>query len=72
MARDLDGSMMMKTLPKGHVSCLSGAFRYTPASNTNISKTFARIRRQLGREEPPASENVCVLPQRKLSGGRPH
>ncbi len=61
---------MNKPLPKGHVSCLSEAFRYTPASNTNISKTFARIRRQLGRQEQPAAQNVCVLPQRKLSGSR--
>ncbi len=61
---------MSKTLPKGHVSCLSEAFRYTGASNTNISKTFARIRRQLGRQEPAAAQNVCVLPQRKLNAGR--
>jgi hypothetical protein len=61
---------MNKPLPKGHVSCLSEAFRYTPASNTNISKTFARIRRQLGRQEQPATRNVCVLPQRKLNGNR--
>jgi hypothetical protein len=62
--------MMSKPLPKGHVSCLSEAFRYTPASNTNLSKTFARIRRQLGRQEQPATQNVRVLPQRKLSGSR--
>lgn len=64
--------MMSKALPKGHVSCLSEAFRYTRASNTNIAKTFARIRRQLGRPEQPAAQNVCVLPQRKLSSGRSH
>jgi len=61
---------MSKPLPKGHLSCLSEAFRYTPASNTNISKTFARIRRQLGRQEQPAARNVCVLPQRNRSGSR--
>jgi len=64
--------MMSKTLPKGHLSCLSEAFRYTRASNTNISRTFARIRRQLGRQEQPATKNVCVLPQRKLGGGQAH
>ena len=61
---------MSKTLPKGHVSCLSEAFRYTPASSTNVSKTFARIRRQLARPEQSPTQNVCVLPQRKLGVGR--
>ena len=63
---------MSKTLPKGHLSCLSEAFRYTGASNTNISKTFARIRRQLCRQEQPATKNVCVLAPRKLSGSQSH
>lgn len=63
---------MSKTLPKGHLSLLSEAFRYTNASSTNIAKTFARVRRQLGRPEPTDSKNVCVLPQRKLGGGRTH
>jgi hypothetical protein len=38
---------MTKTLPKGHVSCLSSAFRYTPAAHTNVASTFARIAREL-------------------------
>lgn len=38
---------MLGTLPKGHLSCLSSAFRYTPAVSTNIAETFARISRQL-------------------------
>ena len=63
---------MSKLLPKGHVSCLSEGFRYTRASNTNVAKTFARVRRQLGRQEQPATQNVCVLPQRKLGAGRSH
>ena len=46
---------MMKTLPKGHVSCLSNAFRYTPAAHTNVASTFARIKRELGAREAPAS-----------------
>jgi hypothetical protein len=46
---------MTKTLPKGHVSCLSNAFRYTPASHTNIASTFARISRGLkARDASPA------------------
>jgi hypothetical protein len=61
---------MSKTLPKGHASCLSEGFRYTPAASTNISKTFARVRRQLARPEQSATQNVCILPQRKLTNGR--
>lgn len=37
---------MAKTLPKGHISCLSSAFRYTPAVHTNVADTFARIARE--------------------------
>jgi hypothetical protein len=37
----------MKVLPKGHISCLSKSFRYTPAMNTNVANTFARITREL-------------------------
>jgi hypothetical protein len=37
-----------KTLPKGHVSCLSSTFRYTPALHTDLAKTFARIKREPG------------------------
>jgi hypothetical protein len=62
---------MDKTLPKGHRSCLSGAFRYTAASNTDIARTFARIRRQTRRQEPQqTAKNVCVLPQRRLSSNQ--
>jgi hypothetical protein len=57
---------MSKTLPKGHVSCLTEGFRYTPAASTDVAKTFARIRQQLERQEPPAAKNVRALPQRKL------
>ena len=46
---------MTKTLPKGHVSCLSNAFRYTPAAHTNLASTFARISRELkARDASPA------------------
>jgi hypothetical protein len=50
---------MTKTLPKGHVSCLSNAFRYTPAAHTNVASTFARIRReQKTRDASPALRPV--------------
>jgi hypothetical protein len=38
---------MLSTLPKGHLSCLSSAFRYTPAISTNVAETFARIQREI-------------------------
>ena len=38
---------MQKTLAKGHTSCLSPQFKYTPASHTDLGNTFARIKRQL-------------------------
>jgi hypothetical protein len=47
---------MTKTLPKGHVSCLSNAFRYTPAAHTNIASTFARISRQLKTQGAPSPD----------------
>jgi hypothetical protein len=47
---------MSKVLPKGHRSCLSVAFRYTPAVHTNIANTFARVKRELTeRSEVPDS-----------------
>jgi hypothetical protein len=57
---------MDKTLlPKGHTSCLSRAFKYVPATNTDVAKTFARIRRQL-RQPAPAVDNVSLLKPRKV------
>jgi hypothetical protein len=53
---------MQRLLPKGHVSCLSRGFRYTPAAGTDLAKTFARIRRQLKAE---AKAPTNVLPLRK-------
>jgi hypothetical protein len=50
-------------LPKGHTSILSPTFKYVPASNTDLSRTFARIREQ--RLAPVrASANVSVLKPR--------
>lgn len=53
---------MQRSLPKGHASCLSPAFRYIPAAGTDIAKTFARIRRQL---KAQAKEPCNVHPLRK-------
>jgi hypothetical protein len=61
---------MDKTLPKGHASCLSGAFRYTRASDTDIHKTFDRVRRELARAEPRAAGNVRALTRREPGGSR--
>ncbi len=57
---------MDRTLPKGHLSCLSESFRYVPASGTNVAKTFAKIKRRLGQEQHERTQNVCVLPSRKV------
>jgi hypothetical protein len=53
---------MSNVLPKGHRSCLSAAFRYTPAVHTNIANTFARIRREL--TQP--SEAHASAPQARI------
>jgi hypothetical protein len=42
---------VFKTLPKGHLSCLSKSFRYTPAAGTNLAGTFERIKRALSGQE---------------------
>jgi len=55
-----------KSLPKGHVSCLSEAFRYTSAADTSLAKTFARVRRRVKQQPQEQGRNVCVLPQRKV------
>jgi hypothetical protein len=54
---------MQKLLPKGHASCLSQGFRYTPAVETNVAKTFARIRAQLAAQSKSPG-NVRLLPAR--------
>jgi hypothetical protein len=56
-------------LPKGHLSCLSASFRYTPSSGTNIAKTFARIKRTLRPSEDAPARNVRVLPQKHAVSG---
>ncbi len=57
---------MKRTLPKGHASCLSDAFRYTDAVHTDIAKTFARIRNQVKQGQTQERDtNVRALPARK-------
>jgi hypothetical protein len=58
-------SINRQQLPNGHTSILSPAFRYVPAVNTDLSKTFARIREQ--RVALQAGGNVSVL-KTKRSG----
>ena len=59
---------MTKTLPKGHASCLTTAFTYTPASHTDLAKTFARLReRQEKAKKGADSGNVRALQTRKTS-----
>lgn len=55
---------MQRSLPKGHESCLSRAFRYTPAVKTDVAKTFARVRQQQ-RVPAPEPTNVRPLPMRR-------
>jgi hypothetical protein len=56
---------MQITLPKGHQSCLSRSFKYTPAVDTNVAKTFERIRLQLA-AQPREPSNVRELAPRKV------
>jgi hypothetical protein len=57
---------MPKTLPKGHVSCLTSQFKYTPSASTDLAKTFARIRRRARKDKGSAEPvNVHALPVRK-------
>lgn len=58
---------MSKSLPKGHASLLTPKFKYTPAANTDLAKTFARIRRrQTKQQKPEEAVNVHTLPVRKI------
>ena len=69
---------MAKTLPKGHLSCLSIAFQYTPALQTNVANTFARIARELeasssasrGRIEPLAVLGHRRFPRETIESTR--
>jgi hypothetical protein len=57
---------MLKTSLKRHPSCFDSNFKYTPASQTDLAKTFARIRReQLEQKTPAPVGNVRILPIQK-------
>lgn len=50
---------------------LDKAFRYTPASQTDLKKTFARVRReQLKREQEQAQRRPVVEMKRKQGVGK--
>jgi len=55
-------------LPKGLSSILSRRFPYVPAADTDIAKTFARVRHELEREARPP-DNVSPLTARKARFG---
>jgi hypothetical protein len=55
---------MQKILSKGHTSCLSPVFKYTPAIHTDLRNTFARIKRQLKEQFKEDRAKVCPLPAR--------
>lgn len=54
------GTMNKPQLPKGHQSLLSPAFKYVQAMETDLSKTFARVRLQQV-VVPAQSGTVSVL-----------
>ena len=41
-----------------------GTFRYVPSFDTDIKKTFERIRREQAEEKPKTAENVQALKRR--------
>jgi hypothetical protein len=53
-------------LPKGHTSILSSTFKYVPAANTDLARTFARIREQRF-AQARAGASVSVLKTRTSS-----
>ncbi len=58
---------MAKTLPKGHLSCLSDRFRYTPAHRTDVAQTLARIRRELTEQARSESWRALVMARTNLA-----
>jgi len=56
-------------LPNGLPSILSRRFRYVPAADTDIAKTFARIRQDLGRDTRAPAANASLPKARKAGLG---
>jgi len=54
-------------LPNGLPSILSRRFRYVPAADTDVAKTFARIRQDLEREISRPAVNVSLPKAPKVS-----
>jgi hypothetical protein len=53
-------------------SILDPSFRYTPSASTDLRKTFARVRREMRRQERPGAEataKVSPLFDRQLRAG---
>jgi hypothetical protein len=53
-------------------SILDPSFRYTPSSSTDLRRTFARVRREMRRQERQESESkakVSPLFDRQLRSG---
>lgn len=46
-------------------SILDKSFRYTPAAQTDIRKTFARLRREQKEREREQLDRIIKLPARK-------
>ena len=61
---------MQRTLLKGHVSCLSSAFRYTRAADTNLAGTFERIKRALSGQEVHGCASPARVERLPVHSGR--
>lgn len=51
-------------------SCLDPSFKYTPSGNTDLAKTFARVRREQAeraKRDAEAMNNVEQLPTKRKS-----
>lgn len=51
-------------------SLLDPTFRYTSSQDTNLTKTFARVRRELAKKAI-AIDSKTVIPITKATGGKP-
>jgi hypothetical protein len=49
---------------------LNPSFKYTPSSKTDISKTFARVKRELNRP-PNQDNNKPLVPPQRISLDKP-